>query len=326
MQCYEFAACFGSIQLAADYKYRDGRPGMEVPARPIYMYGEFPSSYIGGNVLSLEARERIAESLAGRGHKRMLQVAALRVWQLLFGRPGADAGLKSIRNGSGVRPTWADVMPKAFATAGKACFDTPCGAPWMDDDFSGNRSQEGVQILQEIFELCDCRMGKLQQILARTDAYGRECGDVEQSSDGTFLPLSPRLRRLPSEVVWDTLVALLPAQQEWLPSNLTAQVPDPHHPLSLLGRGRREWPDESGTPASFELAGFMMKGPVVQSALDAQAGRSLQVDEAFLSILGRKPTPEEQAAAKHHAAQCPQTVAQDLTWALLNTNEFLFER
>jgi hypothetical protein len=108
-------------------------------------------------------------------------------------------------------------------------------------------------------------------------------------------------------VIWKTLTAESDAELR--------QVPEPEHPLCMLGRGTREWTDESRTPLSHELVRFMMNDKLIDQAT-AKAGDS---EGMFLALLGREPTENERAAILRTAA-----TDGDVAWALLNTKEFMF--
>ena len=324
--CYEFAACFAPMKLPASYKYRDRQPGEALDPVPVQGPGEIRWGSLIEPVNSRQAREQLAETLAGRGAKRMRTVAALRVWRSLFGMPGLGfMGGRSLES-TGQRPAWREMMPKGFENSGTSCFTVPDMPTWVDDDFGRNSYVESVEVLSDVFEGCGLRLGELQRILARTEAYGREPYEPGDPGSTIYLTLAPLVRRLPSEVIWDAVVTRLPAgQHAWLPSAQSPQVPPEDHPLRLLGRARREWPDESHAPVTFELTRFMMNSPLVGEA--ASAGPvPPDIDTLVLSILGRPPTPQERAAAQRHATESPATAASDLAWALFNTSEFLFER
>ena len=132
---------------------------------------------------------------------------------------------------------------------------------------------------------------------------------------GTRLVPAPKIRRLPAEVVWDALSA---EKSHQLP-----QVPPAEHPLRMLGRGTREWMDESSTPVSHELVRFMLNGADVENAV-AAGPAGISIEDLFLSILGRYPSGIEKAIAQNHHYASPGTASQDIAWALLNTSEFMF--
>lgn len=101
--------------------------------------------------------------------------------------------------------------------------------------------------------------------------------------------------------------------------------------------------DENDEATTFDgtipQALMMMNGELVQSALSANKGSLLgdvladtkakepeRVKRLYHATLGRNPTPRELAAAKKLIAGSanPGEGYQDLYWALLNSNEFIF--
>ena len=323
MQCYQFAACFAPQKVPANYRYVDAKPGDRV--KPIPFGTHYPIGDPDEPQATEENRGITADALAGMYSQRTRQIAALRVWRSLFGAPGFGLRGDYATYGIETQPRWNEVVHPHFENSGTSCFQAPNLAIWMEDDFMGNRHWGAVQVLQEIAERCHMRLGELQRILARTEAYGRESLGQGDRAAASYLTVAPQLRRLPSEVIWDALVARLPGGQEnWRPSAQSPQVPDDDHPLRLLGRGRREWPDESQTPVSFDLARFMINGPMTTQAVTLRSTTGF--DDLVLSILGRLPTVQEKAMAMQHLRESPETALQDITWALLNTSEFLFER
>ena len=327
MQCYQLAACFGRVTLQANYKYKDGHPGDEVQARPLAVWGDFATSALRGPVLSREARAQLAEAFAGSGTKRLPQIAALRVWRALFGAPGSGSLADHTTGGVETRPAWSELMPHDFEKSGTSCFDSPYRPTWMNNDFDDSNYAEGVHAMGEVLARCGFKLGEFQRVLAHTAAYGREACQPGSPGARPYLPLAPLVRRLPAEVIWDALVSRLPASQnEWRSSAQSLQVPEASHPLRLLGRARREWPDESQTPVSFELTRFMMNSTLVDQVVNTPPAGAPPLDDLVLSLLGRLPTEREKAAMVKHAGESPASSAQDLAWALLNTSEFLFER
>ena len=177
LQSYQFAACFGKMTLPVHYMYVDGHPGEEVEARLLPEQGNYEASELRDPVLSKGARAQLAEALAGLGAKRLPKIAALRVWRGMFGMPGS--GFKPDHtSGLGIetRPAWSEAMPKHFEKLGTSCFEAPDRPTWLDYDFQDPDYAEGVHALGQVLERCGFRLGELQRILARTEAYGRESG------------------------------------------------------------------------------------------------------------------------------------------------------
>jgi hypothetical protein len=241
--------------------------------------------------------------------RRFALVAALRVWSGLFSMPGEEVDITV--GGVDPAPPWHGIKgqnnPNLYH---RTCFSgSPRGAAtWFGlkmnqpDDFS-----QATKLLTEEFLRCGGRIGAFQRILARTDAYSRSGIDYNYKWRDCYLAPAPQIRPLPSEVIWKTLTAESAPQ---LP-----QVPQPEHPLCMLGRGTRKWTDESRTPLSHELVRFMMNDRLIDHAV-SKAGAA---GEMFLGLLGREPTEHERAAIFRSAA-----TEQDVAWALLNTTEFMF--
>jgi hypothetical protein len=122
-----------------------------------------------------------------------------------------------------------------------------------------------------------------------------------------------------------------------------------------LGRKREAWMrqflfafanDEAEESTSFQgtipQALMMMNGDLMREALSGKPGSVLgdlaehashqargadaMVDSIYLAALSRRPTAKEIAAAVQYLQVCPDSlqVMQDLFWALLNSNEFIF--
>ncbi len=323
-EAYEFAACFGNMKFTANYKYINGKPGERVNAIPLPEQGNPWMPQIMAPVLSKDARLQLADAMAGSGSKRLARTAALRVWRGLFGMPGLQCDQTT--GGVNAWPAWSEMMPKGFEESGTSCFNPQHRPTWLGDDFGGDHYVEGVHALAEVLERCGFKLGELQRILTRTEAYGREGYELGALGGYTYLMPAPQVRRLPSEVIWDVLVSRMPmGQSTWRPSAASGQVPEESHPLRLLGRGQREWPDESTTPVSFELTRFMMNSAVMDQVVSTSAA-GFDVDELVLSILGRLPTAQEKAAAMRRVQEAPANAGQDIAWALFNTSEFLFEK
>ncbi len=133
---------------------------------------------------------------------------------------------------------------------------------------------------------------------------------------------------------------------EGVPEDFTAtQSPDPHAGmggfLDLFGRPQRETACECERKAEMSLPQTMnlVNGPTLADAIADPGGRIASlvlrgtddrdlVEELYLTTLSRRPTAAEyDLAITHLAGPGGRTAAaQDLMWALLNSNAFLFNR
>jgi Protein of unknown function (DUF1549) len=304
---YAFAACFTGqkeLKLPLDYKYREGKPG-EVIQPSTLRLGWWRELRGDQDKLVQVVKWMTEEEPSGR----YAMVASLRVWSGLFGMPGQEVDMTV--GGVDDAPPWhgfhGESTPDHYH---RSCFDgSPRGAAtWMGLQLNSERDfTQATKLLTEEFLRCGGRLAEFQRILARTEAYRRSGIDYNWNWRECYLAPAPQIRRLPSEVIWKTITA---EDDHKLP-----QVPEPEHPLRTLGRGTREWTDESRTPLSHELVRFMMNDKLVEQAIT----RAGDAERMFLELLGRKPTEDEQAAILRTAA-----TDGDVAWALLNTKEFMF--
>ncbi|WP_395735342.1 DUF1549 domain-containing protein [Prosthecobacter sp.] len=315
-QCYEFAACFlapgsPSLQLPGYYHQRSGKPRDLVKPRLLRLNSRENPPEIKHNA---DARVQTARWIVTESTHRFASVAALRVWSGLFGMPGIEKD-KTL-GGVDPAPSWNEVNGSMSYTY-RACGGAPHANPvfWVGLFSSPAPAPSIYTALGEEFRRCGCRIGEFQRVLARTTAYNRAAIAPDRRwIVGNLVP-APVVRRLPAEVIWDALSAEKSSQ---LPP-----VPPPEHPLRMLGRGTREWSDESTTPVSHELVRFMMNSAFMENAAASRPADS-SAEDLFLAILGRYPNGLEKALAKQQQNESPQTAVQDITWALLNTAEFMF--
>ena len=91
-------------------------------------------------------------------------------------------------------------------------------------------------------------------------------------------------------------------------------------------------PDENLAQALHTLNGDTIAGKVanakgrVGKLLTAKSTHEAVVQELYLATLGRRPSPQEQAASREFldASPSPKECYEDLLWALLNSKQFLF--
>ncbi len=305
-ECYEFAACFasgGELRLPKDYLYKDGNPGDVVRPKYLNRSGGRNEANLPRDMKSMEG---LVKWLTSTEDRHLATVAALRAWSGLFGMPGLviDSSIGGVEEA----PAWHEIHPKPVLNLTSSnCFAPPNRGRVTWVDMEASKYPEAVKVLAAEFRRCGMRIAEFQRILVSTNAYSRSGVDYNFVWSGLYLAPAPQIRRLPSEVIWDTLSSV---KSDELP-----QVQPANHPLRLLGQGTREWADESATPLSHELARFMMNGDMVAQASE----QAVDVDTLFLNLLARHPTENERTAISREAA-----THQDVAWALLNTKEFIF--
>jgi hypothetical protein len=153
-----------------------------------------------------------------------------------------------------------------------------------------------------------------------------------------------KVRRMRAEVLLDCISQVTETTDRFpgLPKGGRAvQIPDgrvPNYFLTTFGRSSRETVcscEVRTTPTLSQAlhlingettSGKIAEGRVVERLL-AQEGRPAAVARAlYVRCLSREPTPgeAERIASRLDAAPDPVKALQDLFWALLNSNEFLF--
>jgi hypothetical protein len=152
-------------------------------------------------------------------------------------------------------------------------------------------------------------------------------------------------RRLPAEVLLDAIcdVTGVPERFEGYPVGIRAvQVPDPSVKspfLSMFGRSERVTACACERTSDVNLSHtlMLMSGPVTQGRIEDPQGRLTQlvkskktdaeiIDELFLHAAGALPTPAERVAIERYRREAVsrQAFFNDLMWALLNAERFLF--
>lgn len=154
-------------------------------------------------------------------------------------------------------------------------------------------------------------------------------------------------RRLGAEQLYDAIMQATgsPGNIPGVPAGFRAtQLPDGKVDLSFLdmfGRPPRESPCECERTSEVSLSQTLnlINGPTIGDAiahpqaliarLAAQKADSKRlVEEVYLSVVCRFPTPEELKQGEEYLAQVQNPVegAQDIMWALINSPAFLFNR
>ena len=152
------------------------------------------------------------------------------------------------------------------------------------------------------------------------------------------------VRRMRAEVLLDCITQVTETRDRFagLPAGGRAvQVPDgrtPNYFLTTFGRSTRATACSCEVKVSPTLSqalhllngdtttGKIAEGKVVEKLLAEGKEPAAAAAELYVRCLGREPTPAEagRIAAKLGAAADPKAALEDLFWALLNTNEFIF--
>ena len=204
---------------------------------------------------------------------------------------------------------------------------------------------ELLDFLAEQFVASNYNVKKLIRWIVSSDAYQLTSETTDEnefdnpSTGETPLFSHMYLKRMSAEQLYDSLIIATEAhkagsssweesanqRQEWLQQF-----------VSTFGT------DEGGESTTFNgtipQALMMMNGELVQKATSAEPGSFLNdvltqeqnsteaIRRLYLASLGRVPERREISAAKKLLAASPTPIAgyQDLMWALLNSNEFIF--
>jgi hypothetical protein len=177
--------------------------------------------------------------------------------------------------------------------------------------------------------------------------YQADFRPVEMNKDDLkyFSHYQPRL--LSAEQLLDAIcqVTDLPESFAGLPAGIKAtQLPSPdvakHEFLKIFGQPERQTvcACERTNDSNLGMAIQFFNGPLIYGKLrdpnnrfrkSIAAGRKPDevIDELYLAAVGRRPSAKElEASLAHIAAKGDQAIAlEDICWALLNTNEFLFQ-
>ncbi|MCI0348918.1 MAG: DUF1549 and DUF1553 domain-containing protein, partial [Acidobacteriales bacterium] len=181
---------------------------------------------------------------------------------------------------------------------------------------------------------------------SRTYQLTYRTNEWNQGDEVNFSHALPR--RLPAETLLDAISVATGSALKFkdVPQNFRAQqFPDPTVGmggfLDLFGRPQRDsaCECERRSDVSLSQALNLINGSTVSDAIADPEGRIAQwvigklpdkklVEELYLAALSRTPEPREFELGLGYLAQSPNRAekAQDLMWALINSNAFLFNR
>ncbi len=286
------------VPLPASYKYRDGKSGELVRPQFLIFSAQQRTQERWRSIMEskMSLRWRFADWVTAPSNPRFAMVGAARVWTWLFG-PVNPVLQNNWREDAKTEVVLTESM------RGMDCREAP-GSWGSRGDFEVGEKDPLFGVLRDEFIACKFDLREMTRIVARTVAYQREAMDLD-----VYAPLrrlAPLVRRIPGEVIWDSLVGWQPDDappDSKMKSIDERQVPGGDHALRILGRGSREWTDESMPLVSFSNTRLMSGGNSVLRAAESLAGPDGLVMDSeaiirrlFLSVLSREPQARELAA------------------------------
>lgn len=319
-QYFQLAAFFAAVGMKPGFdsdeqivylKREDAdflHPKTNKPVEPQYLLASAELPPIGAFG---DSRAALANWLTSEKNPYFAKAIANRVWSYFFGR-GIIEPVDDIRGSNPpVNPALLDALEQDFVANG---FD-----------------------LQHLIRTI---------VGSRTYQASIETNAWNETDEINFSHFQPR--RLPAESLLDAMTIATGARPDIpeVPEDFSAQqLPDPHVDangfLNMFGRPERESPCECErrNDLSLPLAMSLVNGPTLADAVAHPEGRIAKailagrtdrelVEELYLASLGRLPTPAELDEAVTYLNSAPgrSAPAQDILWALVNSNSFLFNR
>ena len=319
-QYFQLAAFFAAVGMKPGfdsdeqiiYLKRDDNeflhPKTNKPVQPEFLLASAGTPPIGSFG---DTREALSEWLTSEKNPYFGKAIANRVWSYFFGR-GIIEPVDDIRGSNPpINPALLDALEQDFIASG---FD-----------------------LQHLIRTI---------VSSRAYQAEMETNEWNQGDEINFSHFSPR--RLAAESLLDAMTIATGSRPDFpeVPDDFSAQqLPDPHVDvggfLNMFGRPERESPCECErrNDLSLPLAMSLVNGPTLADAIANPEGRIAKailagrtdrelIDELYLASLGRVPTPGEMDSAITYFGSSPGKAAkaQDLLWALINSNSFLFNR
>lgn len=283
-------------------------PKTNKPVEPEYLLASAGMPPIGAFG---DSREALADWLTSEKNPYFGKAITNRVWSYFFGR-GIIEPVDDIRGSNPpINPALLDALEKDFVKSG---FD-----------------------LQHLIRTI---------VTSRTYQSAMETNKWNATDNVNFSHFEPR--RLPAESLLDAMTIATGSRPDFpeVPEDFNAQqLPDPHVDtggfLNMFGRPERESPCECErrNDLSLPLAMSLVNGPTLADAIANPEGRIAKailagrsdrelIEELYVASLSRYPTPEELDKAMTYLGSSPGRAAkaQDLLWALINSNSFLFNR
>ncbi|MBP63776.1 MAG: hypothetical protein CMJ62_19800 [Planctomycetaceae bacterium] len=217
------------------------------------------------------------------------------------------------------------------------------------DDFRDSNPPSNVGLLEALAK--DFRKNGYDQkhvlgMILKSHTYQRSSQPNEFNQDDEKLFSHCRVRLLGAEQLLDAICHMtsVPENFDKLPAGtLATQLPGPrtnHEFLKVFGQPERETACacERSNDSNLSQALALFNGPLIHGKLKDESNRFRQliaseksndevVSQLYLAALCRPPYPDEMKSAIDYLDKKEDRVEamEDVCWALLNTNEFLFQ-
>ena len=316
-QYYELSAFFSGVGRkpgsSAEEEVIFSQPGAQIVMHPKSgkpVDASFPYLHAGIDPQLTDLREKLANWLVSKENPYFAKSLVNRYWSYFLGRGIIDP---------------------------------------VDDIRQSNPPSNGelLDALTADFLAHDFDLKHLVRTIVSSHTYQRsiETNPFNQDDNTNYSHASPR--RLGAEQLYDAIMQATgsPGSIPGVPAGFRAtQLPDGKVDLSFLdmfGRPPRESPCECERTSEVSLSQTLnlINGPTIADAiahpqaliarLVAQKSDSKRlVEEVYLSVVCRFPSPEELKQGEEYLAQVQNPVegAQDIMWALINSPAFLFNR
>jgi hypothetical protein len=217
------------------------------------------------------------------------------------------------------------------------------------DDIRGSNPASNPELLEALranFVKNGYDLRHLMKTIVSSRVYQLSIVKNKWNDDDTINFSHATPRRLSAEQLMDAVKFVTGAKIQFggIPKGMRAiDVPDGmvegNDFLALFGRPKREsaCECERSSNVTFSHALSLINGDVIGAAVGDPSSRLNQfvereksdkkvIDEIYYSVLSRPPTPKEEVELNLGEGSKRVEAAQDLTWALLNSPSFIFNR
>jgi len=330
------------LRLPDDYVYDNGKPKQVVNSD--VLFGKLPKAREGDT-----ERDRFARWLTAPSNPLFTKVAANRLWKRAIG-VGVFEPVDDYNEFT--RPSSPELLDALSAELKRVDYDLRRFMEIIYNTRMYQRATSGDDVDVRSYAFTDMPLRRMSaeqiwdslQTLALgssdADAPAPRRGSAEPSSD--MSPSEGSSARQEEGSSMREMTARKPAGRKSNSARRSADLPQPSRPGDLtdqFGRSDRETITEGSTDPSIPQVLMLMNGKEIERLLESRNAYfvrdlrrmpsvSERIDRLYLSILTRSPSAAERERAETFVRNVDRSdrAYQDLSWALLNSREFLFVR